>query len=220
MNEKELDGNASQNKEEQPGVNPKNKAGKPKEPPAERMRRLIASSEEDTIPPIQPGKKLTPEEKMNSTMGWFVPEEENSADKQPPEEVDSTAGWHGEGDTGESGALSSAGPSEQTGGWFDVPDEKKNTPPRLLNNLPERFIPVQMLDRARRDLPSHRALAGLSMFLHPKGVLPPFQIAYHVLIRMRPVLRRRRIMTEPDFLKHDPHRPALILLHHPPLLPQ
>ncbi len=128
MKEKELDNNASQNKEEQSGVNPENKAGKPKEPPAERMRRLIASSEEDTIPPIQPGKKLTPEEKMNSTMGWFVPEEENSTDKRPSEEVDATADWHGEGDTG-SGALSSAGPSEQTGGWFDVPDEGKTPTP-------------------------------------------------------------------------------------------
>ena len=173
MDEKEFDNHAPQEMDENPDVNPEKKVGSPKELPAERMKRLVGSSEEDTIPPVHFDSKTAPEPEPDVTMGWYVPEEERFI-SGPSEPVspgassppDATNGWFDAAKTDAAEHHPPSGQSDQTKAWFEGQDvEKRSTPPA---NQPTRAVHT-----GRRPRPDQTQPTTTHRPVRPAQVPPP-----------------------------------------------
>ena len=173
MDEKEFDKHAREEMDESPDVNPDKKVGSPKELPAERMKRLVGSSEEDTIPPVHFDSKIAPDPEPDVTMGWYVPEEERFI-SGPSEPVspgassppDATNGWFDAAKTDAAEHHHPSGQSDQTKGWFEGQDvEKRSTPPA---NQPTRAVHT-----GRRPRPDQTQPTTTHRPVRPAQVPPP-----------------------------------------------
>jgi len=175
MSENEIDNHASGKTKDHSSETPKNEAGGSKELPAERLKRLAASSEDDTIPPAYFFSKTTPEKKSEPTVGWYVPEDEKHTGGQA-EDVsedsanvpDTTSGWYG-GEKSQDEAsehVESRGP-EQTQGWFEEPQERNE-----VKVVPPSEQSTRAVQAGRKTEPGHPRSSSSTSTTRP-GYIPP-----------------------------------------------
>ena len=182
MGLKDVDPLAPQDMEDHSSDAPKDKAKKPSELPAERLKRLVASSEDDTIPPgvFVPKKSL--EKETDPTMGWYAPEEESGEqgegalrDAEPL--PDATAGryQHEEESVNAKETQENAGQLEQTSGWFD--GEQKAEEPGTAKPPSEqstRAIPAGKRREPEQTRPSYPSPGHRPGYVPPKGSTASF----------------------------------------------
>ena len=173
MDEKEFDKHAPEEIDENPEVNPEKKVGSPKELPAERMKRLVASSEEDTIPPIRFESQMEPEQEPDGTMGWYEPEAEriiaspsetvSPGSSSPP---DATGGWFDVEKTDSAEHDTESGQPEQTKGWYE--GQNVETP-----SIPPAKQATRAIHTARRPTPDQTQPTTTHRPARPAPVPPP-----------------------------------------------